>query len=83
VHRKEVYEAIRRENEQAAEHAAVLDQSDLGSFGSPIAPTRTRRPLGARLASTPFRTGEPPPAKIQTNIRPAQEREPVGPGTSR
>ena len=84
VHRKEVYEAIRKENEQAAVHAAVLEESDLGSIGRPIAPgpARTRRsPAAARLAATPFRTGETPLSRVQTIVRPAQERAPAVAGT--
>jgi carbon storage regulator len=74
VHRKEVYEAIRRENQQAAQHAADLDQHDLGQL-SPISPgparLRTQSRAG-RLAAAPApptpetriparRPGEPTP----------------------
>lgn len=56
VHRKEVYEAIRRENQQAAEHAASLDKSDLGRLAPAISPgparLRTQARAG-RLAAAP------------------------------
>lgn len=42
VHRKEVYEAIRRENQQAAEQAASLDKSDLGRLSPSISPGPAR-----------------------------------------
>lgn len=40
VHRKEVYDAIRRENEQAA----CLTGGDLGSVGPDVVPGRAKRP---------------------------------------
>jgi len=48
VHRKEVYEAIRRENQQAAEHAASLDRQDLGRLGPSISPGPARLRTQAR-----------------------------------
>jgi carbon storage regulator len=80
VHRKEVYEAIRKENEQAAEHAAVLEETDLGSIGKPIAPgpARIRRTVTTpRLTATPFRSGPAPTVRTQTIVRPVPEREPA------
>lgn len=53
VHRKEVYEAIKRENEQAARLQADLGQGELDVIGRTIAPgpAKTRgRPLASRVA---------------------------------
>ncbi|MFG0326085.1 MAG: carbon storage regulator CsrA [Phycisphaerales bacterium JB037] len=53
VHRKEVYEAIRRENEQAARIA----NGDLASLTRPIRPGPERTKTGpSRLASRPVST---------------------------
>jgi carbon storage regulator len=47
VHRKEVYEAIRRENEQAAHAASTLSDPDAITLG----PARNRSAKASRLAS--------------------------------
>lgn len=63
VHRKEVYEAIKAENERAAK----LENGDLDQLAQSISagPARNRRALGAgTLASTPQRPNTAP-------IRPA------------
>jgi carbon storage regulator len=52
VHRKEVYDAIRRENEQAAR----LTDGDLGAVGADVAPGRAQRssiPPAAHLSGRP------------------------------
>ncbi len=63
VHRKEVYEAIKRENEQAA---TLIGQNDLASLAAsaPIAPGPERskmRASASRLAAGPPRAGGPTP----------------------
>jgi len=63
VHRKEVYEAIRRENQQAAEHAASLDKSDLGRLNPSLSPgparLRTQARAGRLAAGTAPLNPEP------------------------
>jgi carbon storage regulator len=64
VHRKEVYEAIKRENEQAA---TLVGQNDLASLAAsaPIAPGPERskmRATASRLAAGPPRAGSPGPS---------------------
>ena len=67
VHRKEVYEAIKRENEQAARLQADLGQNELDVIGRTISPgpAKTRgRPLASRVAErggTPGPNGPAPP----------------------
>ena len=78
VHRKEVYEAIRRENEQAAQNT-TLDVLPAGpAKGSPVrpGPARSRaRPEAAkpRLATPvgppPIPPAEPPPPPTATTPR--------------
>jgi carbon storage regulator len=55
VHRKEVYEAIRRENQQAAEQAGSIGRGELNSLGQYISPGPARlrsESRAARLASS-------------------------------
>lgn len=56
VHRKEVYEAIRQENQQAAR----IDRADLGPVSQAIrpGPHKTRAASASRLASRPFLNGD-------------------------
>lgn len=75
VHRKEVYEAIRRENEQAARAADIALPASTGV--SPIAPGPSRNRSAARLApsSTPAVRPEPaPPARKSDAINPLSVR---------
>jgi carbon storage regulator len=55
VHRKEVYDAIRRENEQAAQ----LTDGDLGTVGSDVAAGRTPRSSIPPAAHLPGRQSAP------------------------
>lgn len=61
VHRKEIYDAIKRENQQAA----CLKQGELGSVHSLAAKRANRRsvPTAANLANRP---GAVPPAKRES-----------------
>lgn len=66
VHRKEVYEAIKRENEQAARLNKQMEPGDLDVIKRTISPgpakTRTRAAassLAARTAPAPARPGGP------------------------
>lgn len=57
VHRKEVYQAIKAENEQAARIA----QNDLASLASTISPGPQRRATASRLGGVPaVRRADPP-----------------------
>ena len=64
VHRKEVYEAIRRENQQAAEHAASLDKSDLGRLGPSISPGPARLRTQSRAGRLAAGTAPPGPEPV-------------------
>jgi len=64
VHRKEVYEAIRRENQQAAEHAASLDRGDLGRLGPAISPGPARLRTQARAGRLAAGTAPPAPGAV-------------------
>jgi carbon storage regulator len=65
VHRKEVYEAIKRENEQAAQFNARLGHSDLDVIKRTISPgpakTRSARPRPASALSAGHTPAAPPP----------------------
>jgi carbon storage regulator len=65
VHRKEVYEAIRRENEQAAAFDARLESGDLDVIRRAISPgparSRTNQTRRVSLASSPAPTPITPP----------------------
>jgi carbon storage regulator len=62
VHRKEVYEAIRRENQQAAEQAATLGRVELDTLGNAISPGPARlRTAASRLTAAPPPTVVTPP----------------------
>jgi carbon storage regulator len=50
VHRKEVYEAIRRENEQAAEFNSRINNGDLDVIRRTISPGPTRNKVRAAVA---------------------------------
>ena len=66
VHRKEVYEAIRRENQQAAEQASTIGKVELDTLGNAISPgparlrTQTRT---SRLAAAPPAVDPPAPIR--------------------
>ena len=65
VHRKEVYEAIKRENEQAATLVGPNDLASLAASTSPIAPGPERskmRASASRLAAGPPRISGPTPS---------------------
>jgi carbon storage regulator len=65
VHRKEVYEAIKRENEQAATLVGPNDLVSLAASASPIArgPERSKmRASASRLAAGPPRISGPTPS---------------------
>ena len=65
VHRKEVYEAIKRENEQAATLVGQNDLASLAASASPIAPGPERskmRASASRLAAGPPRISGPTPS---------------------
>lgn len=62
VHRKEVYEAIRRENEQAARLAGP-DVASLGAVLSPGPQRTAARPLG-RTARLLAEQATPPPPRL-------------------
>lgn len=59
VHRKEVYEAIRAENEQAARAVG----KEFESFKQPISPGPGRIKSGAARLMTPGAVVRPPPAE--------------------
>lgn len=73
VHRKEVYEAIRRENEQAARVTDGLGTTELDAIARAISPGPARRKGNASRAS-----GAPPgsltPATPRTRIPSTDER---------
>jgi carbon storage regulator len=67
VHRKEVYESIKRENEQAAAFHSRLDNGDLDVIKRTISPgparTRATRPgrhSALAAGSTPITPAQPP-----------------------
>jgi carbon storage regulator len=70
VHRKEVYEAIKRENEHAARFQNGLEPRDLDAIEKSISPgpAKTRSRTASRLAAraepapAPLRPGETRPA---------------------
>lgn len=69
VHRKEVYDAIRKENEQAAQAARSdqLGQRDLGVLAATIGPgpaKTTRARLTAGAAGPPAGSAPPPARRI-------------------
>lgn len=54
VHRKEVYESIRRENEQAARVTDTLDKGELDAISRTISPGPSRRKgSGSRASGAP------------------------------
>lgn len=64
VHRKEVYEAIKRENEHAAQFNTRIESSDLDVIRRAISPGPARsktRPRPASLAAAPVTPGRNPP----------------------
>lgn len=65
VHRKEVYEAIKRENEQAAQFNSRIQNGDLDVIRRAISPgpakTKTRGVPSALTAGTAGHTGAVPP----------------------
>ncbi|MCB9840454.1 MAG: carbon storage regulator CsrA [Phycisphaeraceae bacterium] len=74
VHRKEVYEAIRRENEQAARVTDALAESDLTAISRTISPGPARRKGGASRISGAPPGASPPAAAPRTRIPSADER---------
>ncbi len=62
VHRKEVYEAIKKENEQAAR----INGPDLDSLSGPIAPGPTRN----RIRGAALRLMVPRPASEELPVKP-------------
>lgn len=71
VHRKEVYEAIKRENEQAAQFNSRIQNGDLDVIRRTISPgpqkTKTRNP--SALAAGPAPKPTPPPSPQPTPDR--------------
>jgi carbon storage regulator len=72
VHRKEVYEAIRRENEQASR----LSGPDVAGLGPALSPGPHKTPSrGASLAGRAARLlaeqATPPPPRVKTALPPA------------
>ncbi len=65
VHRKEVYDAIRRENEQAARFHDALNNGELDVIKRTISPgpARTRARPGAQKLAARASPGAPPPGR--------------------
>ena len=61
VHRKEVYEAIKRENEQAAQFNSRIDGGDLDVIKRTISPGPARTKTRAAPASLTARPSPAPP----------------------
>jgi carbon storage regulator len=73
VHRKEVYEAIKRENEQAARVAEGLGKGELEAIARTISPGPARRKGSASRASG-APPGPPPTIAPRTRLPASDER---------
>ena len=69
VHRKEVYEAIRQENQQAAEQSAAIGRGGLGSLGQYISPGPARLRSESRAARLAAPAKPPPPEEERRGPR--------------
>lgn len=74
VHRKEVYEAIRRENQQAARVAEGLGKGELEAIARTISPGPARRKGGASRASDAPQGPIAPAAVPRTRLPSSDER---------
>lgn len=74
VHRKEVYEAIRRENEQAARATEALRQGELDALSRAISPGPARR-KGAASRASAGPGGQAAPPAPRTRLPQSDERQ--------
>lgn len=87
VHRKEVYEAIKRENEQASQLHRTMENGDLDAIRRPISPGPARNrqnPRAASLAAGTASASERPAVSAvgykANGLKPAPDRAPHSPG---
>lgn len=74
VHRKEVYEAIKRENEQAAQMQTRLERSELDALKPLISPGPPRTRVSASRTASLAARAAPADARGPQHPRPAEAR---------
>jgi carbon storage regulator len=77
VHRKEVYEAIKRENEQAAQIHRTMENGDLDAIRRPISPGPARNRQNPRASA--LAAGTAGPAEASGSIRSSHGPPNAGP----